>query len=229
MNQNQLETISPKILLIDTQEIFLCGTAKALNLRYPDAQILTAQTSKDALNKVLEFCPDLIIMDIYLSEKSSLGTQVNVGLQLLNNLLKNNPKLNFMVQSEHINILVQVKEEIESHQGGFIVANKNISTQEMLARVEWALQGITHIKEIKGILSKLEVKPEWLKLLNLAYKEGLQDKAIARHICVSERMVRHYWDKVQEVLEIDSEELKIQGKNIRIVTAIRAREQGWLE
>ena len=66
-------------------------------------------------------------------------------------------------------------------------------------------------------------------MLNLAFREGLQDKVIAQNIRVSERMVRNYWNGVQEVLGIDSGKLKRQGKNIRIVTLNRAREVGLID
>ena len=69
------------------------------------------------------------------------------------------------------------------------------------------------------------MKPEWLKLLNLAFEKGLQDKAIAENMCVSERMVRHYWSKLQDVLNIYPEE----GKNIRIQTEIKARLEGLID
>ena len=69
------------------------------------------------------------------------------------------------------------------------------------------------------------MKPEWLKLLNLAFEKGLQDKAIAENMCVSERMVRHYWSKLQDVLNIYPEE----GKNIRIQTEIKARSEGLID
>ena len=42
-------------------------------------------------------------------------------------------------------------------------------------------------------------------------------------------MVRNYWHRLQQVLGIDSEELKSQGKNIRIVTLNRAREAGLID
>jgi hypothetical protein len=76
------------------------------------------------------------------------------------------------------------------------------------------------------VAEALEVKPEWLKILKLAFREGLQDKAIVQHIYVSERMVRHYWDGIQNALNIDCEELKKQGKNLRTITHIKARELG---
>ena len=39
----------------------------------------------------------------------------------------------------------------------------------MLTRVDWALQGLTHTKDIQGIHSGLEVRPEWLQVLTLAF------------------------------------------------------------
>jgi DNA-binding NarL/FixJ family response regulator len=71
----------------------------------------------------------------------------------------------------------------------------------------------------------LEVKPEWLQVLQLAFQQGLQDKAIADQMKVSERTVRHYWSKVQDVLAVYPD----PGKNIRIQTEIRAREEGLID
>ena len=135
------------------------------------------------------------------------------------------PNLNIVVQSTYIKSLVRIRPDIDAHRGGFTVADKSLSSQEMLTRVEWALQGLTHTKDIKAIQTGLEVKPEWLTVLTLAFQQGLQDKAIAERLNVSERMVRHYWTKVQDVLGVYPEE----GKNIRIQTEMRAREEGLID
>ena len=71
----------------------------------------------------------------------------------------------------------------------------------------------------------IEVKPEWLEVLKLAFKDGLQDKAIAEQMNVSERTVRHYWTKIQDVLEVYPDE----GKNVRIQTEIYARQVGLID
>jgi DNA-binding NarL/FixJ family response regulator len=62
-------------------------------------------------------------------------------------------------------------------------------------------------------------------VLTLAFNEGLQDKAIAERMCVSERMVRHYWSKLQDALHVYPED----GKNIRIQTEMQAREEGLID
>lgn len=221
--------ISLKILLIDCQSICLHGTMNLLSSAYAGAEILAIKTADHAVNHIYEFQPDLVIMDILLPENSHTIPQVNTGKQLLKTLMYKYPRLNIFVQSTHIKTLIQIKNEIKNHQGGFIVGNKNLSPQEILTRVNLALQGVTHIKDIKGTYWESKIKPECLKVLYLAFKEGLQDKTIAQHICVSERMVRHYWDELQQSLNIDCSELKNQGKNIRAMTHIRAREEGLID
>lgn len=225
------KNLSPRILLIDSCEIFLRGTMKILRCYYPDAVIHAATTVENALYQVAIFQPELVITDICVAQNVGEATRINNGMQLLSKLLSNYPQMNILVQSTstYIKNLVRMKSEIDNHPSGFVVADKSFSSQEILNRVDWALQGLTHTKDIKGINSGLELKPEWLRLLNLAFEEGLQDKAIAAHICVSERMVRHYWYKLQEVFDMNVEELKNQGKNLRVITHIRAREEGFID
>jgi DNA-binding NarL/FixJ family response regulator len=229
MTQVLAEKASIQVLLIDSHEMCLGGTIEVLHSQYPDARIFTSQTGANVLYQVSIFQPDLLVIDISLPQESGVMARTNTGMQLLRSLMYKYPKLNIVVQSAHTKALVQIKSEIEAHQGGFTVADKSLSSHEMLQRVNWALQGLTHTRDIQGIYSQLEVKPEWQKLLNLAFNEGLQDKAIAKRVSVSERMVRHYWDKLQIALGIDSEELKNQGKNIRVITQIRAREAGLID
>lgn len=64
---------------------------------------------------------------------------------------------------------------ISGHEGGFIVAEKSLPMKEILTKVEWALQGL--IFTPKEMRNGLEVKPEWLEVLRLAFQKGLQDKA----------------------------------------------------
>jgi DNA-binding NarL/FixJ family response regulator len=71
----------------------------------------------------------------------------------------------------------------------------------------------------------LEVSPDLLNLLNLAFKEGLQDKAIAQRMNIVESTVRKYWNRVQDKLNVYPED----GKNIRIQTEIAARAAGLLD
>ncbi|MCF4968067.1 response regulator [Nostoc sp. CMAA1605] len=214
-----------KILVIDDHESVLSGTVAVLQKHYVDAEIITVVNAFLALEQISILQPDVVIMDLSLPKNVGTTAKPEIGVQLLRTLMKNYPELNIVVQSAHIRTLVRIKPEIDSHKGGFTVADKSLTTQEMLTRVDWALQGLTHTKDIKGIHTGLEIKPEWLQVLSLAFDEGLQDKAIAQKMSISERMVRHYWSKLQDALELYPD----QGKNIRIQTEMRARDEGLID
>ena len=214
-----------KILVIDDHESVLGGTIDVLGKQYPEAELITALNAKNALNQVMNSQPDLVVMDLSIPENTGMVARPDTGVQLLRTLMKEFPNLNIVVQSAHVRTIVRIRPDIDAHKGGFTVADKSLSSQEMLTRVDWALQGLTHTKDIKGIHSGLEVKPEWLRVLTLAFQEGLQDKAIAERMCVSERMVRHYWSKLQDALNVYPDD----GKNIRIQTEMTAREEGLID
>ncbi|MDY6902002.1 MAG: DNA-binding response regulator [Cyanobacteriota bacterium] len=218
-----------KFFVVDSQQLWVDATIKVLRSKHPQAEIIAATNAIDFLNQLPTYKPNLVVMDISLTEKPGEIPSVNTGMQLLKKIMLNHPRLNIVVQSAHIKKLVRIKPEIDARIGGFTVADKNLSTAEFLRRVEWSLHGLINTKDIPYINSASQVKPEWLRLLDLAFGEGLQDRIIAKHICVSERMVRHYWERVQEALGLDCDELKNQGKNLRIVTQIRAREVGLID
>jgi DNA-binding NarL/FixJ family response regulator len=217
------------ILVVDDHELVLSGTANALRQHYPDATIFTAQTAQAALKKVACDRLDLIMIDLSIPEHVGDPAQTETGIQLLRTLMRSDPHLNLTVQSTYVKALVRIRAEIDAHQGGFTIADKSLSSQEMLTRVEWALQGVTYTKDMSGLQTGLEVKPEWLTVLTLAFQEGLQDRAIAQRMNVGERTVRHYWAKLQDVLGIYPEDDKKDGKNLRTLTEIRAREEGLID
>lgn len=225
MSQDLPTPANLKFVVIDDHELILDGTLNLLRRQYPQSEILIAQTAQIAIEQVENTNPDLVVMDLSIPEKSGESAKADIGIQLLKTLLKNYRSLNLIVQSTYIKALVRIRPDIDSHKGGFAVADKSLSNKEILNRVDLALQGLSHTKDIKAVQTGLEVKAEWLTVLSLAFEEGLQDKAIAQRMYVSERMVRHYWTKVQDLLGVYPE----QGKNIRIQTEMRAREEGLID
>ena len=228
MDQDEPQALQ-KILVIDDHELVLGGTFDVLRRQYPDAKTLTAQTAEIAQTQVINFQPDLVVIDLSIPEKPGVTARTETGIQLLKSLMKNFPTLNIVVQSANVKSLVRIKPDIDAHKGGLTVADKSLSSKDMLTRVDWALQGLTHTKDIKGMQTGLEVKPEWLTVVTLAFQEGLQDKAIAERMYIHERTVRSYWTKIQDALKIYPEVCKQIGKNIRILTESRAREEGLID
>jgi DNA-binding NarL/FixJ family response regulator len=211
-----------RILVVDDHEAVLGGTLNALKQDYATADIRTASTAQDAIAQLSETLPDVLVVDLALPEVAGDLPKTETGIRLLRTLMATYPELNIVVQSAHIRTLVRLKPAIDTHQGGFTVADKNLPMKEMLPKVDWALKGV--IFTPREMRNGIEVRPEWLEVLQLAFQEGLQDKSIAERMNVAERTVRYYWTKVQNALNIYPEE----GKNIRIQTEIRAREEGLL-
>jgi DNA-binding NarL/FixJ family response regulator len=212
-----------KILVIDDQELVLYATINVLKNQYPEAEVFQAQTSQSALNQVTNIKPDLVVVDLAMPETAGETARTDIGIQLLKTLMRQYPTLNIVVQTAHPRSLVRLKPAISIHEGGFTVADKSLPMNEMLTKVEWALKGVMYTP--KEMRSGLEVKPEWLEVLQLAFNEGLQDTAIAERMNVAERTVRHYWTKIQDVLGVYPD----AGKNLRIQTEIRAREEGLID
>ncbi len=215
-----------KILLIDDHQLILTGTFNLLQHEYPNADIIKVKTAFDAIEKIATSLFDLIVMDLSVPEQAGMTAQIDIGINLIQHLLKQYPQQNLVVQSSYIKALVRIKHEIDEHQGGFAIADKGLSEQEMLSRVYIAVQGATHTQDIKN---GLELKPEWLEVLRLAFEEGLTDKLISERMYRSERAVRAYWTKIQDVLGLYPEDCKKQGKNIRIQTEIYARQAGLID
>lgn len=210
-------------LIIDDHELVLGATRSALEQAYPEANLVTAQSLQDAMRCVEVYQPNLAVVDLSIPNETGEVAQINVGIQLLKHLMQNYPTLNIVVQSAHVKTLVRLKPIINEHEGGFTIADKSLPMKEMLTKVDWALQGLIYTP--RDMRNGLEVKPEWLEVLHLAFQEGLQDKAIAERMNVSERTVRHYWTKIQDVLEVYPDE----GKNVRIQTEIHARQAGLID
>lgn len=217
-----------QILVVDDHEVVLKGTIDLLRRKYPNANFLTAKTVRDTLERMESVQPDLVVLDLAIPESLDSTTEATseTGLQLLKRLMQNYPDLNLMVQSSHVKTLVRIKHDIEDHRGGFTVADKSLSGQEMLTRVDWALQGVTHTKDLQ---TGIEVKPQWMDVLTLAFHEGLQDRTIAERMQIAYRTVRHYWTKIYDALGIYPEDRKQNGKSLRIQTEKRAREVGLID
>lgn len=212
-----------QLLVVDDHDAVLSGTVSALQKDYPDADIRTVRTAQEAATSVATVLPALLVVDLSIPEAAGAPSLPETGIGLLRSLMQQYPELNIVVQSAHVKSLVRLKPAIDAHQGGFTIVDKSLPLHEMLTKVSWAMQGLIYTP--RDMRSGLEVKPEWLHVLQLAFKEGLQDKAIADRMNVSERTVRHYWSKVQDALGVYPD----PGKNIRIQTEIRAREEGLID
>ncbi|NEP19258.1 MAG: response regulator transcription factor [Leptolyngbya sp. SIO4C1] len=220
---------SPRILLVDDHPTTLSGTMVVLQQHHQSVEILVAQTAQEVFSVLAEQSVHLVILDLSIPEQAGDNARTETGISALKQLMAQYPTQNIAILSTNIKPLIRIRPEIDSHQGGFTVIDKAQSTQGLLARVDAALNGFSDTREIKGFQPGIELKPEWLEVLNLAFQEGLQDKAIAQRLGVQPTTVRHYWTKLYDVLEIYSDEERQDGKNIRTRAEILARQKGLID
>ncbi len=218
-----------KILIIDDHPLMLSSIKSLVEVQFPTAQIITVTTADAAREKLKSADKELklVLADLSIPKTDQEPAKSENGLELIREIMRLYPDLNLMIYSSNIKVLVQLKHQIDNHQGGFTIADKILETVEVQRRMQYAADGITFTKEIR---KGLELKPEWLSTLQLA-DQGLQDKAISEKINTSERAVRHYWTKLQDVLEIYGKgDINGDDKmNLRVLTLKKAREAGLID
>ncbi|MGC1307661.1 MAG: response regulator transcription factor [Phormidesmis sp.] len=230
MSSSLSNSASPsRILLVDDHPTTLSGTIVVLRQHYQNIEILVAKTAQEIFSALIEPLIHLVILDLSIPEHNHDSARTETGISALKRIMAQYPTQNLAILSTNIKPLIRIRPEIDSHQGGFTVIDKAQSTQSLLTRVDAALNGFSDTREIKGFQPGTEVKPEWLDVLNLAFQEGLQDKAIAQRLGVQTTTVRHYWTKLYDVLEIYSDEERQDGKNIRTRAEILARQKGLID
>ncbi|MGD1900128.1 MAG: response regulator [Phormidesmis sp.] len=212
-----------KFLIVDDHEAILSGTLQALLKAYPEGDFKTANTAQQARSLLAIERPHLFVTDLQIPNEAEDSAQVDTGIDLLRQVMKAYPNLNILVQSSHARSLIRLKPSIDIHQAGFTIVEKSLPLAEMIEKADWALKGILYTPV--EMRSGLEVRPEWIQLLQLAFTQGLQDKAIAKQMNIAERTVRHYWTRVQDALKVYPE----AGTNTRIQTEIRARAEGLID
>lgn len=213
------------ILIIEDHPMMSNSIKQLAQAQFPDAEVTTVTTANAASQALANTSKNwqLVLVDISIPKSDGNSANSETGLALLREIMNLYGELNLMVCSSNIRVLVQLKNQIDNHQGGLTIADKSLDIAELQRRMQSASDGYTFTKDIRN---GREVKPEWLKTLQLA-AQGLQDKAIAEKLNVTERAVRHYWVKLQDVLEIYVE--KSDQVNLRVLTLKRAREEGLID
>ncbi|MEM9007660.1 MAG: response regulator transcription factor [Cyanobacteria bacterium P01_F01_bin.86] len=217
------------VLVVEDHPTTLAGIHSVLQRFGDQIAVETRTTLREAKKAIQKSQPNLIILDLQLPETVGDNASTETGIQFLKDLMQSHPYLNIAVHTSYPDALIRIIPDIDNHRGGFTVTSKDSSTEKVFERFSAALQGYTHTRDIRSLKAGLELKPEWLATLDLACKDGYQDRAIAKHLHVSESMVRNYWSKIYDVLGIYPEDEKGEGRNLRIVTCIKARDEGLID
>ncbi|MGC1308736.1 MAG: response regulator transcription factor [Phormidesmis sp.] len=215
-------TLKQQFLVIDDHEAVLAGTVPALQQKYPQANIATAQDVETAERQIVQCPPDLVIVDLSLPETACSPATTEVGMRLLHRLMESERAPNIMVISTNIKPLVRLKPAINVYEGGFVAMDKSLPVKEVLNSVEIALKGSTYLPP--ALRTRPEFDRKWLQVIQLKYQMGLSDRAIAQKMGISDRTVRNYWVRIQDTLGVSDS----PDQDLRIQIQLAARKAGLL-
>lgn len=218
--KEQLESVTQKFLIVDDHEAILEGTIPALRTKYPLADIFTAKDLQAAEKLVQQWHLNLVVVDLSLPRSPGDSAKVEVGMQLLKNLMQSNDAPNIVVLSTNIKPIVRIKYIVNTYEGGFAAMDKSLPLTEMLKFVDIAQRGSIYLP--KEVRARPEFDRKWLEVLTLKYQEGLSDKAIAKRMSISDRTVRNYWIRIQDALGVFDN----PDRDLRVQIEIAARKAG---
>ncbi len=223
MNLEVSEKTQQIFVAVDDREAILEGILPALSKKYPTAQILTARDRTTAQKIVQQHRPNLVMLDLSIPDKLNSPAHSEVGIEFLSNLIGSSLAANIAILSSNIQSLVRLKSSINSYRGGFVAIDESLPIAQMLKFIDLVLQGLIHLS--MQIRSLPEFDRKLQELLKLKFQQGLTDKAIAKRMSLSDRTIRNYWLKVQDVLNIYPE----PDKDLQIQIEIKARKIGLLD
>ena len=216
----ELEPAKQKFLIVDDHEAILEGTIPALRTNYAAADIFTAKDLKAAEKLIDQYHFDLVVVDLSLPRSPGDSPKVEVGMQLLENLMQTTYAPNVVVLSTNIKPIVRIKHIVNAYEGGFAAMDKSLPLTEMLKFIDIVQRGSIYLP--KEVRSRPEFDRKWLEVLTLKYQEGLSDKAIAKRMSITDRTVRNYWIRIQDALGIFDN----PDKDLRVQIEIAARKSG---
>ncbi len=222
MNQANSQQKSQRFLVVDDHEAILEGTVPALKDQYPAVEILTAQDRRTAQHLIERFLPILIVIDLSLPEDPGSIANPEVGIQLLEALMRyeHAQKPNILVLSTNVKPLVRLTPMINIYEGGFAAMDKSRPIREMLELVDLALRGSISLP--LEVRSRPEFDRKWLEVLTLKFQQGLSDRAIRERLGIGERTLRNYWIRIQDAMGI----LDDPDMDVRVQIELAARKTG---
>lgn len=174
------------VFLIDDHTILLDGLASIISAQEGLEIIATATSAAEAIDKLQQVTPDLLITDYSLPDSD--------GLSLIRQIKKLHPDLNILVLSMHEEAHL-VKDILREGVSGYVL--KKDSKDELIQAVETILAGKTHLSsEINQLLIDSLDEPANESLLTPREREILRliareytNKKIAESLVISERTV----------------------------------------
>ncbi len=191
-----------KILVVDDHAIMRDGIRALIDLHDDIEVVGEASDGKEAIEKVRELAPDVVIMDIAMPGMD--------GLEAARRIRKRNPEVKVLVLTQHDHkeyVLSAIKVGVAGYLPKRAVSSELVSAIRAVHRGESFLYPSAATALIQDYLRKGEVEPydyltererEILKLI----AEGHTSREIANKLYISLKTVQGHRAKIMEKLDI---------------------------
>lgn len=218
---------SSKILIIDDHEAIIAGLMPEISKYFPGSYTFRAKSRQEANRIIAQYSNFmLVIVDLSLPIQTGAEAKSEVGFELVEDLLNNSNAPNILVLSTNPKPMIRIKSKINTYEGGFAIVDKGQSIDEIMHMAETAVRGaICWSKLTRNIGFSSELEGLWLDVVKLKFQKGLNDKAIAKQLQVSDRTIRNYWIRLQDSLGIPDD----PAYDVRVQIMLRLKELGVIE
>ena len=197
---------SIRIMLVDDHRIFRDGIRSLLNDESDIEIVAEAASGPEALEKLRELQPDVLLLDISMQGMS--------GIDLANIVSQSYPDLKMMVLSMHTDeefVLNASRAGVKGY------LPKDTSKDELLEAIRTISRGgefyskmvsehfmksfLRKIKTDQAVLEKEDLTPRELEILKLA-AGGMSNKEIAEKLCISSKTVDTHKNHIMQKLHL---------------------------
>lgn len=191
------------ILLVDDHPMLRLGLARVLEQGLEGLAIVQAGSGEEALLKVAEQVPGLVIMDYELPGISGLETTRRLRQRL--------PQLRVLFFSEHRELGL-VRQALDAGACGFL--SKAAEPGVVLEAVRRVLSGHAYIEQCLATELALQVPGSHARLQGLTQREieifrmlakGSSSRVIAQQLCLSSKTVSNYLTLLKSKLQVGSQ------------------------
>ncbi|ATR83422.1 DNA-binding response regulator [Pseudomonas sp. FFUP_PS_473] len=195
-----------EILLVDDHPMVRLGLAHTLREALPELPIAEAASGEEALQRVQEQLPGLLIMDFDLPGIS--------GLETTRRLRQRVPQLRILFFSEHTELSL-VRQALDAGACGFL--SKAVQPQILVEAVRRVLSGHAYIEQ--SLATQLACQSHHMqagdaRLRGLTQREteiflmlakGTPSRLIAEQLCISAKTVSNYLTLLKSKLQVSSQ------------------------
>lgn len=188
------------ILLVDDHAVVRLGYAGLLRSGLPGVVVREAASGEEALARVHEAVPNLVIIGFGLPGISGLETTRRLRQRL--------PQLRVLFFSQHAELPL-VRQALEAGASGYLT--KSASPAVMLDAVERILDGHTYIEQ--DLATQLAYHPTDCRLQSMTQREleiflmlarGTPARSIAAQLSISSKTVSNYLTLLKSKLQVSS-------------------------